>query len=115
MSLDLSSHWNIIDQMIFMVEKVIKTILDGIHNSSSEEPDVELMIAAATEYLQHENERLKKREMPVYLVEEENRFICPKCQAQQQNSEVKYCFNCGHRVIRRMTYTGLEKQMVETP
>lgn len=101
MSLDLSSRWNILDQMFFTIENIIKSVHEGICDAASGEPDVELIVAAETEYLQRENERLKKREIPVYLIEEENKVICPKCQTQLQDADVRYCCNCGHRVIRQ--------------
>ncbi|MCM1424983.1 MAG: hypothetical protein NC118_00060 [Eubacterium sp.] len=103
MSLDISSRWNIVDQIFFTVENMIKTVYEELHDSSSAEPDVELMVAAETEYLQRENEKLKKREIPVYLIEEENKVLCPKCREQLQSADVKYCWNCGHRVIRHMS------------
>lgn len=103
MSLDLSSRWNIVDQIFYTIEKTIKSVQEGICDAASGEPDVELMIEAETKHLQRENERLKKRDIPVYLIEEENKVICPKCQTQQPNVDVKYCCNCGHRVTRRIS------------
>lgn len=102
MNLGLSSRWNIVDQIFYTIENTIKSLNEGIFDAASEEPDVELIIEAETEYLQRENERLKKRDIPVYLIEKENKVICPKCHAQQQNINVKYCYNCGHRVTRRI-------------
>ena len=103
MSLGLSSRWNIIDQVFFTIENIIKSVHEEICDAASREPDVELMIEAETEHLQREKERLKKRDIPVYLIEEENKVICPKCRAQQQSADVKYCCRCGHRVTRRMS------------
>lgn len=103
MSLNISSRWNIVDQMFFMIEKTIKSIHEGICDAASEEPDVELMIEAETKYLRYENEKLKKREIPLYLIEKENKVLCPKCREQLQNLDVNYCSNCGHRVIRHMS------------
>lgn len=102
MSLDITSNWNIFDKMIFSIEHKMKTILESIHDSSGSEPDVELMIAAETEHLQKENEKLKKREVPVYLVENDGNVLCPKCNTHLGNVTVNYCPNCGHRVIRHV-------------
>ena len=101
MNLGLSSRWNIVDQIFFMIEKTIKSVHEGICDAASGEPDVELIIEAETEYLHRENEKLKKRDIPVYLIVEENKVICPKCKALQQSFDVKYCCQCGQRVTRR--------------
>ena len=97
-------RWNIVDQIFYTIEKTIKSAYEVICDaaSGSGEPDVELIIEAETKHLQRENERLKKRDIPIYLIEEENKVICPKCRAQQQSIDVKYCCNCGHRVTRRI-------------
>lgn len=103
MSLGLLSRWNIIDKMIFSIENAIKRIWGDIRDSSAKEPDVELMIAAETEHLMKENENLKKREIPLYLIEEGTNAICPKCRAclpRHNAINIKYCPNCGHRVTR---------------
>ncbi len=99
--------WNLIDSTIFYCENQIKKLKDligtALEDSSSAEPDVESIIAAETEYLQIENERLKKREIPVYLIEieDENCVICPRCNEQLSHPDkIRYCPNCGHRVIR---------------
>lgn len=97
--------WNLIDSTIFYCENKIKKLKDligtALEDNSSAEPDVESIIAAETEYLQIENERLKKREIPVYLIEDDNSVICPRCNEQLPNSDkIRYCPNCGHRVIR---------------
>ena len=99
--------WNPIDSIIFYCENKVKmlkaVIRAAIEDSSSAEPNVEAIIATETEYLQLENERLKKREIPVYLIEDENTVICPKCNEQLLNpGKIKYCPNCGHRVIRHI-------------
>lgn len=112
MSLGLSSRWNIVDQIFFTVENTIKAICEEIHDSSSKDVDVELMIEAETKYLKHENERLKKREIPVYLIEKDNKVICPKCKAQLQDIDIKYCYNCGHRVIRQYSFSLDKEKMM---
>lgn len=100
MNIDLLSNWNIFDRMIYAVESACKAIRADIKDSRSTEPDVETIIAAETEYLQRENENLKKREIPLYLIEEEGQFFCPKCKEKHSDPDIKYCSKCGHRVIR---------------
>lgn len=96
-----SIKWNRFDSMIFSLENRVEKLKAAIEDSSSEEPDVEAFIAAETEYLQHENEKLKEREIPVYLIEDGTTVVCPKCRCHLSNTEVKYCSNCGHRVIKQ--------------
>ena len=108
MSLGLLSNWNIFDKMIYAIENALKSIYEGICDSVAEEPDVELIIAAETEYLQRENENLKKREIPLYLIEENSLFVCPKCRAQHRDATIKYCSNCGHRVIISRKYSKMD-------
>ena len=102
MSFDLFSNWNIIDRLIYAVESAWKSLLEGISSSSLKEPDAETMIAVETDYLRRENENLKKREIPLYLIEEERHIICPKCKAQLSDPDIKYCAGCGQRVIRHI-------------
>ena len=61
------TDWNKIDSLIFFCESKIKDI---ILEQKEEEPDVELMIQVETEHLRRENEDLKRREIPVSLIEE---------------------------------------------
>lgn len=107
--------WNKLDSFIFFFESRIKNIIGG---QKEDEPDVELMIQAETEHLRSENEDLKRREIPIYLIEEDNKFFCPKCGIKIVDT-VKYCPNCGHRVIRNSYYhmgkdehTGMSKDEV---
>lgn len=101
--MNYAAKWNKIDSIIFFCENKFKEFKRAIEDSNAEEPDVELMIAAETEYLRKENEDLKKREMPLYLIEEGANVLCPKCNTQLQDTNVKYCSNCGHRVIRHIS------------
>lgn len=93
------ADWNKIDSFIFLCESKIKSIID---EQKEDEPDVELMIQAETEYLRSENENLKKREIPIYLIEEGKQYFCPKCRTAIVGN-VKYCPNCGHRVMRAIS------------
>ncbi|MCI8772621.1 MAG: zinc-ribbon domain-containing protein [Lachnospiraceae bacterium] len=95
------AKWNRFDSIIFSLENRVEKLKAAIEDSSSEEPDVEAFIAAETEYLQHENEKLKEREIPVYLIENGTTVVCPKCNYQLPDAKVKYCSNCGHRVIEQ--------------
>lgn len=70
-----------------------------LSNSREEEPDVELMIQAETEHLRIENENLKKRETPVYLSERDGQYFCPKCGTVVKTGSIRYCLNCGQRVM----------------
>lgn len=95
--MNFAANWNRLDSFIFFCESRIKDI---ITEQKEDEPDVELMIQAETEYLRRENEDLKKREIPVYLIEEDGQYFCPKCRMKIMDA-VKYCPNCGHRVMRQ--------------
>lgn len=113
--MNYAAKWNKIDSFISFCESTLKEFKAAMSAGNVEEPDVELIIAAETEYLRKENEILKKRETPLYLIEEGTNVICPKCKAQiQQNADVKYCWNCGHRVLRNTKFENKNK-MVETP
>lgn len=109
MGFDLLSKWNIVDRVIYALESAGKSLQESIKSSSLKEPDVETMIAVETDYLRRENENLKKREIPLYLSGEEGHIICPKCKTQLPDPDIKYCSNCGQRVIRHIT-NNLEKE-----
>lgn len=100
--MNYAARWNKIDSVIFFCENKIKELGTAIADSRAAEPDVELMILAETEHLRAENENLKRRELPVYLIEENGQYFCPKCRAKALTAEVKYCSNCGHRVIEHI-------------
>ncbi len=92
--------WNKIDSFIFFCENKVKKLKQAFMDSADTEPDAEVMILAETEHLRSENESLKRRELPVYLIEENGQYFCPKCQHPLLNASAKYCSNCGHRVIK---------------
>lgn len=94
------AKWNKIDSIIFFFENKIKEIGNAVTDSKDAEPDAELMILAETEHLRIENENLKKREYPLYMVEENGKYKCPMCQNVLNDVNVKYCSNCGHRLMR---------------
>lgn len=97
------ANWNILDSIIFSLEGKLGRITAAVKDSKDEDPNVELLIQAETEHLRVENESLKKREIPLYLIEEDGQIKCPKCKVQHLDPDIKYCSNCGHRVIRRTT------------
>lgn len=94
-----AANWNRLDSIIFFCENKLTQVKTAISDSREEEPDVELMIQVETEHLREENESLKRRELPVHLIEREGEYICPKCHYKLSDLQVRYCANCGHRVI----------------
>lgn len=94
--MNYAANWNKLDSIIFFFENKIRSV---IRERKEDEPDVELMIQAETEHLRAENETLKKRETPAYLIEDAGQYLCPKCKKEIVDT-VKYCPNCGHRVMR---------------
>ena len=97
------ANWNVLDSIIYFLEGKLGKVKTAVKDSKDEDPNVELLIQAETKHLMAENESLKKREHPLYLIEENGQIICPKCRVQQSDPDIKYCSNCGHRVIRRTT------------
>ncbi len=69
--------------------------------------NIEEMIAAATKELQEENEELKQYRIPGYLIEHGRAYECPACGREISAEEieglksktVKYCNNCGKRIM----------------
>ncbi len=98
--MNYAANWNKLDSIIFLLENKISEVRAAIQDSADTEPDVELMIQAETKHLRSENEELKKREIPIYLVMDEGHYFCPKCKSEIIDANAKYCFNCGHRIIR---------------
>lgn len=92
-------RWNFIDEGIFRIERKIRNFP---WNDLKDEVDAETMIEAKTQYLQEENEHLKQRELPIYLLEEEETLLCPKCRTIL-TEDVKYCSCCGHRVMKHIS------------
>lgn len=93
------ANWNWLDSIILFCENKLYQLKAAVCESKEAEPDVELMIQAETKHLKTENENLKKRERPVHLLEKSGEYFCPKCQYRQPEPRVRYCANCGHRVI----------------
>lgn len=97
--MNYAANWNRLDSIILFCENKLHQVKAAVCDSKDEEPDVELMIQAETEHLKAENETLKRRETPAYLIEDEGQYICPECR-MEIGDNVKYCSNCGHRVMR---------------
>lgn len=97
-----ATKWNKIDSVIFFCESRLKGLKQAITESAEADPDPEEMIRAETEHLKNENERLKKREIPLYLIEDGKQFFCPKCQTQVPDPMNRYCSNCGNRIIKHI-------------
>lgn len=97
--MNYAANWNRLDSIILFCENKLLQLKEAVFDIKNEDPDVELMIQAETEHLRAENETLKKRETPAYLIEDEGQYFCPKCRVKIVDS-VKYCPNCGHRVMK---------------
>ncbi len=100
--MNYAAKWNKIDSLIFFCENKAHELKAAFMDSADAEPDAELMILAETEHLRSENENLKKRELPVYLIEENGQYFCPKCQSRLLNADIRYCSNCVHRVTKNI-------------
>ena len=104
--MNYAAKWNKLDSVILFCERKLKELKQAIAESAESDPDPEEMILAETEHLRNENEKLRKREIPLYLIEDGERYFCPKCQVQVPDPGIKYCSNCGHRVMKK--YSKLE-------
>lgn len=95
------TNWNKIDSAILFCENKIKKLREVMIDCVDPEPDAETVIMAETAYLREENERMKRREFPVYLIEDAGHCFCPKCQTLVSDT-ARYCSNCGHRVTKHI-------------
>lgn len=98
-------NFNPIDRLLYFIEEVV---LKAVHLIKQEKaPDPEMMIMAATQHLQNENEQLKEYRIPEKLIfDHTNRtYLCPKCK-KELNQEliekyrIKCCAECGKRLLR---------------
>lgn len=97
--INVSKKWTLLDKCIYYIETKIKGIA-----ANTAEPDVETMIQAKTEHLQHENELLKKKQYPGILKKDSNnQYFCPDCHEQIETAFIeqkkKFCPECGKRII----------------
>ncbi len=97
------ARWNALDSIIYKIESGAAKLSAAVKESKDELPDPEEMIAAATEQLQYENEKLKKKEYPGILIKENNHYYCPDCRelisSELIEQKKKYCPGCGKRII----------------
>lgn len=98
--------WNALDSCIFNIEKFFRNLTGALSEQIDDKIDVETMIDAETQHLREENEALKVRELPVYMLQEGEMYICPKCH-ETLREDVKYCCNCGHRVMKHISLSRL--------
>lgn len=106
-SINAIMKWNAVDTIIFSIEKFISKAADEVKEAKDELPVPEEMIAAATRELQEENEELKQYRIPGYLIEHGRAYECPACGREISpeeiegliNKNIKYCNNCGKRII----------------
>lgn len=98
----ISPKWNVVDTIIYRIEKMIKTIIDQWKESKDPEPDVEEIIAAETQHLKEENEEYKKMLYPADVVILEDKTYCPRCNVEiPKTFDGKCCSDCGQRLSKR--------------
>lgn len=96
--INIMKQWTFFDRCIYFIESRFKTYGDNA------EPDVEEMIRIETEYLQKENEKLKKKQFPKALETDPfGQYACPDCHEQIPEELIrqkkKYCPECGRRIM----------------
>lgn len=100
---NIAVKWNVLDSLILKIESGVAKLSDAVKIGRKDLPDPEEMIAAATEQLQHENEKLKEKEYPGILVNKNDLYYCPDCHelisADMIEQKKKYCPECGKRII----------------
>ena len=95
--------WNIVDSCIYCCENVIRKICLFMSDQLDDQVDTETMIEVETQHLREENEALKDRELPLYMMQKGEMYICPKCHEPLCEDD-KYCCNCGHRVMKKHVF-----------
>lgn len=98
--------WNMVDRCIYYCENHIRKASRFLSDQLDDQVDAEMMIDAETQHLREENEALKVREFPVYMLREGELYICPKCHETLCEND-KYCCNCGHRVMKHISLCRL--------
>ncbi len=93
--------WNVLDSIIYKAENCISKLKNDIADSRAATPDPEEIIEAATEQLQHENQQLKKRMYPKYIIVEDEHYFCPDCHEELDAKLIKkkFCPECGKRIV----------------
>lgn len=104
------NKWNKVDQLIYWFETTMHNLMRNIYATSHEKDiDVETMIAAETDYLKAENEKLRKLQQPGILICEDGKYCCPHCKKDIEKDLVeryktKFCPECGKRIILSVPY-----------
>lgn len=98
-----NKKWNVFDSIIYKVETAFLQIKNGWKDSKEELPDTEEMIVAATKQLRQENEQLKRKLYPGYIVVEDDRYFCPDCGEPIELEQLKkFCPECGKRILKKV-------------
>ena len=98
----IMTKWNILDSMIYKVESTLLNIAVFAKENRDELPDPELMILAATESLQKENDELKSYRIPGKLIKNGDNYMCPSCSRvvfDVMEKDIRYCSGCGKRIM----------------
>lgn len=104
--MSVTQKWNAADKFIFYIENKISDLF-GVSYATShkdDDVDVETIIAAETEHLREENEKLKQLQRPGRVICNEDGYACPNCENQIANElldeyGIKFCPECGKRII----------------
>ena len=103
------SKWNSLDNFFFRLEELIIKVLECFEVN---EPDVESIIQAETNYLKAENDLLKELQYPKKVEKEDKSYLCPnrKCRKEiagilVERYRIKYCPECGQRIYLN-NYSG---------
>ncbi len=111
---NIAARWNALDSIIYKIESVMRKLSDAARESRNDLPDPEEIITAATEQLQQENERLRRKFYPGEIILEDNKYYCPDCHEElpQELIRKKFCPECGKRIILSVPYeyTTLHKK-----
>lgn len=98
--------WNAVDKIIFYFENKISDLF-GVSYATShkkDDIDVETIIAAETDHLREENEKLKRLQRPGRIICKDDSYECPHCENKIVNElldeyRIKFCPECGKRII----------------
>lgn len=109
-----SKEWNCIDQLIYSFENFLKKGCNAMPHKE-EDIDAETMIAAETEHLKSENEKLKKLQMPGRIICKDEKYYCPHCQKEihsllVEQYKTKHCPECGKRIILSIPYDYIARE-----
>lgn len=101
------AKWNILDTLIYKTESMAQKKFNAFKENQNRLPDAEMMIDAATSYLQEENRKLKKLSYPKAVIKSGGSYFCPNPKCHSEISDIlieqyriKYCTECGQRLFR---------------